>query len=186
MTIQQRITQQLERLATHEPEQLAAVVQKAPKTGYLLGVPPEGGKGVGASLNLADYDRYSAALRHLEIYDNSQTVASGQEDIYLQQVAATIAQKLTFLEEPLELLELDGVEHTAQLRSNPPRRSADESIYWEIQVWVAPHPHARITRYRWLAGEPDRIAITYPATFATLGRIAENLAGALSVEPANV
>ncbi|NJN99963.1 MAG: hypothetical protein HC875_40580, partial [Anaerolineales bacterium] len=36
--------------------------------------------------------------------------------------------------------------------------------------------HARLTRYRWQPDKQEREQVIYPATFAALGRIAQDLA----------
>jgi hypothetical protein len=134
------------------------------------------------SINLVDYDRYSVTLRHLEIYNNSLNIEENVEE-YLRQVAAKLSQCLIYLEEPLALVELNNIDGVAQLRSMPPRHSPDESTYWEIMVYARPHPHARLMRCRWVSGMREREAIAYPATFATIGRLAEDLSAGLQEIP---
>ena len=54
--------------------------------------------------------------------------------------------------------------------------------YWEVLIWAEPRPRARLTRYRWTPGRSEREAVAYPATFATLGRMANDLALSLNEE----
>jgi hypothetical protein len=68
------------------------------------------------------------------------------------------------------------------LRSDPPYHDGQRLTYWEVLIWANPHPRARLTRYRWQAGNQDREALVYPATFASLGRIAQDLALSLITE----
>ena len=180
MKLNQSIVSQLEQLATNGPQHIEAVVQSSPQTGYIVGIPATG-KGAGASLSLADYDRYSVILRHLEVYDNSIVVQANTRVDYLRSVAAAITQRLTYLEEPLALIEVDAIENMAQLRSSPPQCDGQGSIYWELVVRVVPHPQVRLTRYGWTAAASERTLLPHPITFATLGRVAEDLAVSLAV-----
>ena len=80
----------------------------------------------------------------------------------------------------MALLELNIIDGVAQLRSNPPESGPNDSTYWEVSVSVAPHPQAKLARYHWTAGNHKRTGVTYPATFVTLGRIANDLAASLA------
>lgn len=179
MNLQQRVVKQLEQLAAQGPQNIEVVIQESPDSGYIVGIPAEG-KGTGVSLSLADYDRYSVMLRHLTVYDSSIVIDDGDTEDYLRRAATEIIQGLSYLEEPLALLELNTVDAVAQLRSNPPENGPNDSIYWEVSVSVSPHPQARLARYHWIAGKRERAPITYPATFATIGRIAKDLAASLA------
>lgn len=179
MNLQQRVVKQLEQLVAKGPQNIEAVLQESPEAGYIIGIPTED-KGAGVSLSLADYDRYSVTLRHLAVYDNSFVVDVNDTEDYLRRTATDITRRLSYLEEPLALLELNTVDGVAQLRSNPPDNGPDDSTYWEVSISVAPHPQAKLARYRWTAGNRERTPVTYPATFAILGRLAKDLAASLS------
>jgi len=179
MNLQQRVVKQLEQLVAKGPENIEAIIQDSPEAGYIVGVPADEDKGTGASISLADYDRYSITLRHLTVYNNSLVINDGDIQNYLQQVTAEISQRLSYLEEPLALLELSSIDGVAQLRSNPPDNGSNNLTYWEVSVSISPHPHARLARYQWTAGDRERTPVTYPATFATLGRLAKDLAASL-------
>ncbi|MCP4287347.1 MAG: hypothetical protein GY792_23380, partial [Gammaproteobacteria bacterium] len=166
-------------LAAKGAENIQAVIQEPATQGYIVSIPAEG-EGAGASLSVANYDRYSVNLRHLEVFDNSLPVAQSETENYLRHCATILSQRLIYLEEPLALLELNTVDGIAQLRSSPPDNGNDQSTYWEVTVWTSPKPRAKLARYRWTAGTPERTPITYPATFATLGRLSEDLAVSLS------
>jgi hypothetical protein len=182
MDIQQRTVEQLEELAAKGPKAIDAVIQESAELGYIVGVPPIEGRGIGASLRIGNYDRYSVMLRYLEVYDNSLTLDSQDIKTYLEQCAAEISQRVTFLEEPLTLVELEPTEAIAQLRSGPPlsEQNEDKAIYWELLVQATPHPRLKLARYQWQAGKRDRENILYPVTFVTIGRIAKNLAASLT------
>lgn len=180
MNLKQRIVNQLEHLASKGPQAVEAVVQLPPQRGYIVGLPSEG-EGMAVSLGLEDYDRYSVTLRHLEVVDNSSRVIDDQvKEEYLRQVAAEVCRRLSYLEEPLALIELEPAGGVAQLRSDPPQHSLEEAIYWEVRVQVAPHPTARLTRYRWTATNYERRPLPHPVTFATAGRISEDLTRSLT------
>lgn len=180
MNLQQRVVKQLEQLAAKGHQNIEAVIQESPESGYTVGIPSEG-KGAGVSLSLADYDRYSATLRHLSVFDNHPVGDDSDTESYLSSVAAEIIKRLSYLEEPLALLELNTVDHVAQLRSQLPENGSNDSTYWEVCVSVSPHPQAKLARYHWIAGNRERTVVTYPATFATLGRIARDLAASLAL-----
>jgi hypothetical protein len=177
MEIQQRIVQRLEKLAAKGPKEVEAVLLDASQRGYLVGISPEGA-GSGVSLNLEEYDRFSVTVRHLEVYDSRLNITEGER--YLTQVAAQICQKVVYLDEPLVLVELDKVENIAQLRSELPQAEAPERTYWEVMLYITLHPHAKVRRYHWSAGTPGRSMVSYPMTFATVGRLVEDLAKSLN------
>lgn len=129
-----------------------------------------------AELSFFDRDRYSVALRELAV--GVGTAAPADARAFLSAAAAGVARRLSFLEEPLAVWELDGGEGLAQLRSSPPLRDGDEVSYWEVTLWAAP-ARAQAARYRWQPGMAEREVLAYPATFALLGRIADGLAAAL-------
>jgi hypothetical protein len=177
MDMQHQVITQLEQLAAKGPQAIEAVVQPSSTPGVIVGLPAEG---YGLSLNLADYDRYSVILRHLEICDNHFVVGDSNTKDFLRQAATTITQRITYLEEPLTLIELDAHNGVAQLRSAPPISTATEIIYWELNLWRAPHPRVRLARYRWTAKDYERTPLNHPLTFVAIGRLAQDLAASLA------
>lgn len=149
------------------------------------GARPAGGQtlvadapGALARLTLADHDRYSAAVRalHVEI-EPCGTPEDARAELSAR--AAAVIRRLSYLEEPLAVWELDGGELAAQLRSSPPQREGDELSYWEVTLHTGERLAAGIARYRWAPGIPEREVVVYPATFAVIGRIADSLEAAL-------
>jgi hypothetical protein len=181
MNLSKRVIEHLEQLASKGPQQIDAVILNSPQQGFIVGV-PAAGQEPSAAITLEAYDRYSVALRHLEVTFNNLPAAENDNEAYLRQCAERVASRLTYLEEPLALLEIDAAEKLAQLRSDPPYHDGQRLTYWEVLIWANPHPRARLTRYRWQAGNQDREALVYPATFASLGRIAQDLALSLITE----
>ena len=168
MSIGKQITENLRRLADGDRTVLEASTEH---TLLVLDVP------LRAQLEFFDYDRYSVALRQLTVGAGGATPADARA--YLSATAADVARRLSFLEEPLVVWELDGGERTAQLRSSPPLREGDAVTYWEVTLWAGDQPGARAARYHWSPGMAEREALIYPATFALIARVADGLADAL-------
>jgi hypothetical protein len=132
-----------------------------------------------ASLTIFEYDRFSATLRTLAV--GSPPPPDDDRRAFLSARAAAIARRLSFLEEPLAVWELDGREGLAQLRSSPPQRDGECVEYWEVELFARP-ASATLTRYRWAPGMAEREVVAYPAAFGLLGRIADALAAAVRGE----
>jgi len=132
-----------------------------------------------ATLEFFDHDRYSVTLRALDV---GAGAFAGDARAYLSAQAAEIARRLSYLEEPLAVWELDGGERIAQLRSSPPQREGQEVLYWEVTLALGERPGARLQRYRWAPGMAEREEVAYPATFALVGRLVDSLAESLRAE----
>jgi hypothetical protein len=135
-----------------------------------------------ARLDLVDHDRYSVALRGLEV-ELDAGAPPVDARAALSDCAARVIRALSYLEEPLAVWELDGGEAVAQLRSSPPQREAGEISYWEVTLRGGARRAASIARHRWAPGMPEREPVIYPATFALVGRIAASLQAALGERP---
>jgi hypothetical protein len=168
MSIGKQITEQLRRLAEGDRTVLEA---GAENTLVVLDAP------LRAQLEFSDHDRYSVALRELTIGASGAAPLDARG--YLSATAADVARRLSFLEEPLAVWELDGSERTAQLRSSPPLPEGDSVAYWEVTLWAGDEQSARAVRYHWSPGMAEREVLVYPATFALIARVAEGLADAL-------
>ena len=89
MNINKQVIEQLEQLVNKGPENTEAVLlDSTQQQGYIVGVTAEA-EGINVSLSLADYDRYSAALRTLKVSASQ----NGDKD-YLRQCAEQIARQL--------------------------------------------------------------------------------------------
>ena len=168
MSIGKQITERLRRLADGDQ----AVLQVGDEKRLMVQGTP-----VHASLVFFDHDRYSVTLRELTV--GTGRAAPSDARSYLSASAAEVARRLSFLEEPLAVWELDGGERVAQLRSSPPLREGEEVSYWEVTLWAGNLPGARAIRYHWAPGMAEREVIAYPATFALIARMADGLAEAL-------
>ena len=179
MDISQKVIERLEQLVTKGPKQAEAVLfDLDQEQGYIVGVPVEEDN-LGIALTLQGYDRYSVILHNLEM-NYPHTARGNHKNQNLRAYAEEIIERLSYLEEPLALVELDRAEGIAQLRSNPPRAEKDQSTYWEVLVRSKPYLQVSLARYQWTPDHPERTRVAYPATFATLGRIAQDLAECLS------
>lgn len=154
---------------TEQMRVLAAEGERAPVSEVTVGP---------LRVRVGDVDRYSATLEEIAI--EASVPANVDRRAYLSSRAAAVANRLSFLEEPLAVWELDGSEGVAQLRSNPPQRDEETVSYWEVQLQAAEQPTARLGRYQWSPGMAERESVPYPATFTQLGRIAEALNAALN------
>lgn len=168
MSLGKQMIERLGQLVTEGPE--AAGLRPADH-GYSVLMVDDAG--VTARLELFDHDRYSVTLRGLEI----GPVQHGEGDAraYLSARAAEIARRMSYLEEPLAVWELDGGEKLAQLRSSPPLREGEAVSYWEVTLWAGERPGARMRRCRWVPGMVEREELAYPATFALIGRMVDSL-----------
>jgi hypothetical protein len=171
MSIGKQITERLGRLADGDRTVFEA---GAENTLVVLDQP------LRAKLEFSDHDRYSVTLRELTI--GAGGAAALDAHSYLSAAAREVARRLSFLEEPLAVWELDAGEHRAQLRSSPPLREGDAVAYWEVTLWAGDEPGARAVRYHWSPGMVEREVLIYPATFALVARMADGLADALRVD----
>lgn len=130
-----------------------------------------------AVLEFGDHDRYSVTLRALEV--GCALAPNGHQHDWMPALAATIAGRLSYLEEPLAVWELSQAEGMAQLRSAPPQREGDAICYWELLLRTGEQVSVRLSRYRWQPTLTERALIEYPATFSLLGRIATDIASCI-------
>jgi hypothetical protein len=168
MSIGKQITEHLRRLADGDRTVLEAGAENVL---LVLDAP------LRARLEFSDHDRYSLTLRELTLGVGG--AAPNDARAYLSATAAEVARRLSFLEEPLAVWELDGGERMAQLRSSPPQREGDAVTYWEVTLWAGDEPGARAVRCHWSPGMAEREVLAYPATFALIARMADSMVAAL-------
>jgi hypothetical protein len=63
---------------------------------------------------------------------NAAWKAKTMDDV--KRIAASLAQRLTYLLEPIKPIEADAEHCIVQMRSNPPRKDEDRTTYYELQV----------------------------------------------------
>lgn len=131
-------------------------------------------------LELFDLDRFSVNMRRLTVATNTLPPPdAAQRSDRLDALANMLINRLSYLEEPLTLVEVDAGDGLAQLRSNPPLREEGQISYWELVISLDPTPALSLARYHWSPELPEREPLPYPAASPQLGRITDTLAGAL-------
>lgn len=86
--------------------------------------------------------------------------------------AAELAQRLTYLQEPLRVFEQDSISRQSLLRSQPPKATPSGTSYFELVV--KQDGEATLCRYQ---QEPDRSREKAPFTLTleTLARVVDDL-----------
>lgn len=171
--ISKQVTQRLEELAGSRLEPVF-VDPALPEPGYAVNVLAD--EKIAVTVVLKDYDRYSAALSYLEVHRNGRDPNHDDLKDYLQRQAEHVVKRLTYLSEPLALVELDEAEGIAQVRSAPPSRDGETVTYWEAELRARPHSQVRLSRYYWSPEISGRELVAQPIAFARLAQIAEDLA----------
>jgi hypothetical protein len=97
----------------------------------------------------------------------------------LKRVAEQLARRLTYLLEPIAVLEADPLVGVVQLRSSPPQRDAAGATYYELLASREGSLH--LSRFHRAPGQP-RSAIAAQVTREVLGRLAGDFAAATSPE----
>lgn len=102
-------------------------------------------------------------------------VESPPAQVPLGESASQLAQKLSYLNEPIQVFEVDSLAAQAQLRSNPPKAISDGVEYFEVQL--AQSGTISLQRYRNTQDGP-RVTTTFTLTLETLERVIDDLAAA--------
>ena len=84
-------------------------------------------------LSCAVVERNSLAVsfEHLRLETSELASASAAE---LERIGKALAERLTYLMEPIRPIEVDAAGCTVQLRSHPPQRDDDGRTYYELLV----------------------------------------------------
>jgi len=93
----------------------------------------------------------------------------------LMRAADDLSRRLTYLLEPIALVEADPTVGVAQLRSDPPQRSDGGVTYYELLVGRA--GELQLCRFHRVPGEPRR-PVAAQVTREVLARLAEDFAAA--------
>ena len=126
-------------------------------------------------LDLVDADGIAAALNFVRAEPQVPARLSAPE---LRSRAERLAGKLTYLLEPLRLVELDAGGDVAQVRSHPPRKTDDAKSYYELIANAAGGLDLR--RYAKTAGTQPRQQATMHLTREALALLVSDLAEAAS------
>ncbi len=172
-SISKQVIRRLEELAGSRREPLF-VDPALPEPGHAVNVVAD--EKIEVTFVFKDYDRYSAALSYLEVHRNDLNPNDKELKAYLQQQAEQVVKRLTYLTEPLALVELDEAEGIAQVRSAPPGRDGEIVTYWEAELRARPHSQVRLSRYYWSPEISGRELVAQPIAFARLAQMAEDLA----------
>jgi hypothetical protein len=95
----------------------------------------------------------------------------------LKTISQTLTEKLTYLLEPIGVVEADADRCSIQLRSNPPQKGEDSTSYYELMV----RRGGDITLSRY-SKKPGQLRQIVPAhlTREVLGRLADDFLEALT------
>jgi len=94
----------------------------------------------------------------------------------LGRIADRLASKLTYLLEPLRVIEVDGDAGAVQMRSHPPYQRDKQTRYYEVLVQRG--GSLSLVRYERLPGEP-RKSIAATVTEEVFYRLADDFAAAV-------
>ena len=120
------------------------------------------------------FDSLGVAFRTLEISrENPQTS--------LEAIAQTASDRITYLWEPLALLERDLDRERIQLRSSPPYVDSEAIAFYEARLSRQNgRVHVQMTRYRQVKGQKRRAQIPVTLTHEAFQRLVNDLDLALS------
>ena len=119
--------------------------------------------GLQVRLKLSDWDRLGCLLERLEIRDPRGTFGLD---------AARIEAKVTYLEEPLAVIEAEEGKKTI-LRSAPPRRNGEEVCFFEMVLDRS--EGLSLVRYAFDRVRGERSITPAPLTISTLDRLLTDL-----------
>jgi hypothetical protein len=95
----------------------------------------------------------------------------------LKTVSQALTSKLTYLLEPIGLVEADADRYSVQLRSNPPQKGDDETNYYELMVRRG--GDITLSRYSKKSGQMRQI-IPAHVTREVFARLADDFVAAVS------
>jgi hypothetical protein len=119
-------------------------------------------------------DILSAAFTSFEF--KSDRLANAETAV-LSKIADHLASKLTYLLEPLRVVEIDGEAGAVQMRSHPPYQREHQKRYYEVLVQRG--GSISLVRYERQPGEP-RTPIAATVTQEVFYRLADDFAAAVS------
>jgi hypothetical protein len=123
---------------------------------------------------IASADTMSVAFTAFAFH--SDRLASA-ETAKLSRIADVLASKLTYLLEPLRVVEVDGNAGAVQMRSHPPYQRDKQTKYYEVLVQRG--GAISLVRYERLPGEP-RQPIAAHVTEEVFYRLADDFAAAVA------
>lgn len=127
---------------------------------------------VSVQAELTAVERLACAMSKFEVRNRRWADASWDQ---VRTISERLAQKLTYLREPVRPIEADGEARIVQLRSNPPRQADDATSYYELQIQGG--GAISLCRFEKTAGEPRR-AIPMEITREVLRQLVDDVAAA--------
>ncbi len=100
-----------------------------------------------AELELAELDRLGASVARLVV---SSTCLAGVELERLRALGEQLARQLTYLLEPLRVIECDGESCAVQMRSSQPHREGDDRFFYEL--WLRRGGQMELVRWHTVPG----------------------------------
>jgi hypothetical protein len=126
--------------------------------------------GIRLTCELAALESLACGLVRLEVHSNRLAALSADA---LREVARQLATRLTYLLEPIRLIEVDPEQGLAQLRSQPPHREAEVTSFYELLL--SRGGGLRLVRFSRPAGQP-RAAVPAQLTREVLLRLVSDFA----------
>jgi hypothetical protein len=111
-----------------------------------------------------------------ELFEFSSARLAQMDPAQLTSVADRLASKLTYLLEPLRVIEVDGDAGAVQMRSHPPHQQERLARYYEVLVQRS--GSISLVRYERRPGQP-RAAILAAVTREVFHRLADDFAQAV-------
>lgn len=119
-------------------------------------------------------DRLGCELRLLR---GNRTDAVSLDIDTLKQKGAELCRRVTYLLEPLQVVEVDSQATTVQARSQPPDRQSDRIRYYELQL----NSPATLQLFRFeKRGQVPRTRINLHLTFEQVEKLVEDLGKVLT------
>ncbi len=122
---------------------------------------------------LTAVDQLACAFKLLSFESTCLEEASVER---LQQVAADLSARLSYLLEPISPIEVDAESCVVQLRSTPPARDDDGTRFYEL---VVQRDQLTLCRYVQTPRQPRQV-VPAEVTREVLGRLAEDIVEAVS------
>jgi hypothetical protein len=127
------------------------------------------------TVQLTALDAVGVAFASLEL---TTTIRSEWTSATLKEWGERLAGRVTYLMEPLQVLEVDAGGGEVQIRSQSPTARADQRGYYEVRLFK--QGTLRLERYAFEQSSRQRRSITCQLTREVLERLADDLAASVS------
>ena len=132
--------------------------------------------GITLRCDLNSAESVGCTLSQIDLVEENKPSLSMDELVHW---AEWICGRVTYLLEPLRVVELDGHHGVALMRSRRPQRKKDQIAYYELLA--DRHHHASLRRYRYDIASRDRGAVPFPLTHEQLEVLVDDLVESASV-----